>query len=85
MQGLTIGRVVRYVEDRPAIRVDDSGNYHDERELLYFAALVTALEAPDGQISLCLFHPENGARPLQHVPYSEEPSTGTWHWPERVE
>ena len=76
MQGLTEGRIVHYVA------------YNDR----HLAAIVTGVNPDKPQANLCVFTDmanimgdlTGGVQFHFHVPFSETPNPGTFHWPERV-
>lgn len=73
----SVGRIVHYVSYGTP-----GGEYTKECR----AAVVTAVDDEDeGLVSLCVLNPTgqffNRNLPMDE---SDEPSGGTWHWPERV-
>lgn len=76
----SVGRVVHYVSYGTP-----DGEYHSECR----AAIITEVDskAPadaNTYVGLCVLNP-TGMFFNQHLPYSESPRGGTWHWPERVD
>jgi hypothetical protein len=76
----SVGRVVHYTS---------YGTPGGEYPSVCRAAVVTATGDPNGadedlnKVSLCVLNPE-GMFFNRDVAYSDTPTGGTWHWPERV-
>lgn len=76
----TIGRIVYYVPMN--LDEGEKGPYKQPRRGVR-AAIVTNVEE-GSRVSLTVFTPDGQPYARTGVEYSQEPLTGTWHWPPRV-
>lgn len=74
--GVSTGRIVRYVPHAQDGPLADPATNRD-----WVALVVDVVDADAGTVSLTLFHPNGRTVPARDVPYSEDGSPETWHWP----
>ena len=75
----SVGRIVHYVAYGTEGGPYPKGVHH--------AAIITSVNpvagAPSGEVNLCVFY-DNGTSFKHNIRFSESPTPGTWHFPERV-
>jgi hypothetical protein len=84
VEGLSIGRIVHYVMPDDCDWVDFNGLPVSGQ---HYPAIIVGIEAQneiDAIVNLHVFHNAPSAGFRDRVYYSDEKTSGTWHWPERV-